>query len=196
MSILSQLKCPVFAVEGVPNLSEDDYRIVVDGLVKEQKLFTFNDIKNMRFSRINSRLTSVSLWSVRANWDGVTWNDFMKYIEPDPKADHVNFYSYSGYTTAVPLSDLSYPKVMLVYGVDGEPLEPEYGGPLRMVVPNLWGYKSCKWLVRIEFIQGMIGGFWEDRGYTRSGIIEPTTVLDVNTKTRRKISGGGEVTEF
>jgi len=196
MSILSKLKCPVFAVEGVPNLSEDDYRIVVDGLVKEKKLFTFNDIKNMPFSRINSRLTSVSLWSVRANWDGVTWDDFLKYIEPDTKADHVNFYSYSGYTTAVSLSDLSYQKVMLVYGVDGEPLEPDYGGPLRMVVPNLWGYKSCKWLVRIEFIKSMIGGFWEDRGYTRSGIIEPTTVLDVNTKTRRKIIGGGEVTEF
>jgi DMSO/TMAO reductase YedYZ molybdopterin-dependent catalytic subunit len=196
MSILSRLDCPVFAVEGVPNLSENDYIVTVDGLVKEDKSFSLSEIKKMPFSRINSRLTSVSQWSVRADWDGVTWNDFIKNIELDPEADHANFYSYSGYTTAIPLKELIYPKVMLVYAVDGEPLESEYGGPLRMVVPNLWGYKSCKWLQRIEFIHGMIGGFWEDRGYTRSGIIEPTTVIDMNTKTQRKIKGGGEVTEF
>ena len=196
MSILSKLDCPVFAVEGVPNLSEKDYIVTVDGLVKEEKSFSLSEIKNMPFSRINSRLTSVSQWSVRADWDGVAWNDFIKYIELDPRADHANFYSYSGYTTAIPLKELNYPKVMLVYAVDGEPLESEYGGPLRMVVPNLWGYKSCKWLQRIEFIHGMIGGFWEDRGYTRSGIIESTTVIDMNTKTQRKIKGGGEVTEF
>jgi DMSO/TMAO reductase YedYZ molybdopterin-dependent catalytic subunit len=196
MSILSRLDCPVFAVEGVPNLSEKDYIVTVDGLVKEDKSFSLSEIKKMPFSRINSRLTSVSQWSVRADWDGVAWNDFIKNIEIDPEADHANFYSYSGYTTAIPLKELIYPKVMLVYAVDGEALESEYGGPLRMVVPNLWGYKSCKWLQRIEFIHGMIGGFWEDRGYTRSGIIESTTVIDMNTKTQRKIKGGGEVTEF
>lgn len=197
MSILSRLKCPVFAAEGIPDIPEEDYILVVNGLIKRKRTFSLSEIKQMPFSRINSRLTSVSGWSVRADWDGVTWNDFVKEIEPDPEADHVNFHSYGGgYTTAVSLKDLSYSKVMLVYAVEGEPLELEYGGPLRMIVPNLWGYKSCKWLMRIEFINGIVGGYWEDRGYTRSGIIEPCTVLDINTRTRRKIRGGGEVTEF
>ena len=84
---------------------------------------------------------------------------------------------------------------MLVYGVAGEALETEYGGPLRTVIPNLWGYKSCKWLVRIEFCNEMLGGYWEDRGYTRSGIIEPGTILDINTRTKRQIKGD-EITEF
>jgi DMSO/TMAO reductase YedYZ molybdopterin-dependent catalytic subunit len=95
----------------------------------------------------------------------------------------------------VPLKDLENPRVLLAYEVNGEPIELEYGGPLRMVIPNLWGYKSCKWLGRIDFMSHMEGGYWEDRGYTRSGIIEPGSTLDMNTKTRRPITGG-EVTEF
>ena len=64
-----------------------------------------------------------------------------------------------------------------------------------MVIPNLWGYKSCKWLSVIEFIREEEGGYWEDRGYTWSGVIEPGFTLDINTKTRRPIKGG-EITEF
>jgi DMSO/TMAO reductase YedYZ molybdopterin-dependent catalytic subunit len=64
-----------------------------------------------------------------------------------------------------------------------------------MVIPNLWGYKSCKWLGKIEFINQEEGGYWEDRGYTRSGLIESGITFDMNTKTRRPIKGG-EVTEF
>jgi DMSO/TMAO reductase YedYZ molybdopterin-dependent catalytic subunit len=64
-----------------------------------------------------------------------------------------------------------------------------------MVIPNLWGYKSCKWLGKIDFIDQMEGGYWEDRGYTRSGMIEPGFTLDINTQTRKPISGG-EVLDF
>jgi len=122
-------------------------------------------------------------------------DDFIKEIQLEEGANHATFYSHGGYTTTVSLKDLGNPRVMLVYGVAGEPLEIEYGGPLRTVIPNLWGYKSCKWLVRIEFCAEMRGGYWEDRGYTRSGIIEPCTILDINTRTRRQIKGG-EITEF
>jgi DMSO/TMAO reductase YedYZ molybdopterin-dependent catalytic subunit len=100
-----------------------------------------------------------------------------------------------GYRTTVSLKDLENPRVLLAYGVNGDPIEAEYGGPLRMVIPNLWGYKSCKWLGKIEFINQEEGGYWEDRGYTRSGLIEPGFTLDINTQTRRPIQGG-EVTEF
>jgi DMSO/TMAO reductase YedYZ molybdopterin-dependent catalytic subunit len=100
-----------------------------------------------------------------------------------------------GYSTAVLSKDLENPRVLLAYGVNGDSIEAEYGGPLRMVVPNLWGYKSCKWVGKIEFINQEEGGYWEDRGYTRSGMIEPGYTLDINTQTRRPIRGG-EVTEF
>jgi len=112
-----------------------------------------------------------------------------------PQAAYVTFTSVGGYDTSMPLAVLN-DRVMLVYAVDGEPLEAEYGGPLRMLVPHLWGYKSCKWLSSIEFHKEERGGFWENRGYTRSGTIEPGLTLDINTRTERPIRGGGEVTEF
>jgi DMSO/TMAO reductase YedYZ molybdopterin-dependent catalytic subunit len=147
-------------------------------------------------SNVNCRLTSVSGWSVRADWEGIKWSDFLREITVNAEANHVRFSTVGRvYTTVVSCKDLENPRILLAYGVNGEPIEPDYGGPLRMVIPNLWGYKSCKWLGEVDFIDQMEGGYWEDRGYTRSGMIEPGFTFDINTKTRRPIKGG-EITEF
>lgn len=196
MSILRELGVPVFKAGGMPMIDLSTYVLSVTGFVKEGRNFSWDQILRMPKSRINCRLTSVSGWSVRANWEGTKWNDFISEMQINPEANHVRFTSVGeGYSTTVSLRDLEHPGALLAYGVDGEPIEPEYGGPLRMVIPNLWGYKSCKWLGRIEFVDHMEGGYWEDRSYPRSGLIEPGFTLDINTRTRRPISGG-EVTEF
>ena len=196
MSILKDLNVPAFKAGGMPMIDLPDYSLSVGGLVKEEKHFSWQEILAMPKSRVNCRLTSVSGWSVRADWEGIQWNDFLKQILVDSKANHARFTSVGGaYSTAVSFKDLENLRVLLAYNVDGNPIEAEYGGPLRMVIPNLWGYKSCKWLGRIEFINQEEGGYWEDRGYTRSGMIEPGFTMDVNTKTRRPIQGG-EITEF
>jgi len=196
MSTLRDLGTPIFKAGGMPAIDLQTYVLSVGGLVNEERNFSWQEIFAMPKSIVNCRLTSVSGWSVRANWEGIKWGDFIKKITVDAKANHARFTTVGGgYTTVVSCKDLEHPRVLLAYGVNGEPIEPSYGGPLRMVIPNLWGYKSCKWLGRIEFIDQMEGGYWEDRGYTRSGIIEPGFTLDINTKTRRPIRGG-EVTEF
>jgi DMSO/TMAO reductase YedYZ molybdopterin-dependent catalytic subunit len=74
--------------------------------------------------------------------------------------------------------------------VGGEPIEFEYGGPIRMVIPNLWGYKSCKWLKRIHFMNEYIQGTWESNGYEDRGLIEPCMCEDVNTGKHFRITGG------
>ncbi|UCG13063.1 MAG: molybdopterin-dependent oxidoreductase [Deltaproteobacteria bacterium] len=196
MSILSKLRTPVFKAGGMPEIDPETYTLEVDGLVAEPKSLSWNDIKAMPYSVANGRLTSVSGWSVRADWGGVRWRDFLEYISPLPEATHVTFTSVGGgYSTTVALKDLDTPRVILTYEVNKEPLEPEYGGLLRMVIPNLWGYKSCKWLGRVELTDRMKGGYWEDRGYSREANIEPGITLDVNTGDRRSISGG-EVMDF
>jgi DMSO/TMAO reductase YedYZ molybdopterin-dependent catalytic subunit len=196
MSILKDLGVPVFKAGGMPAIDLQTYILSVGGLVKEECRFSWQEILDMPKSRANCRLTSVSGWSVRADWEGVRWNDFIRKITVDAKGNHVRFSAMGdAYMTAVSRKDLENPRILLVYGVDGEPLDPDYGGPLRMVIPNLWGYKSCKWLGKIDFIDQMEGGYWEDRGYTRSGVIEPGFTFDINTKTRRAISGG-EVLDF
>lgn len=195
MSILTRLNTPVFKAEGIPSIDEETFRLNVWGLTEGEYQFTLAEIKEMPFTRLNARLTSVSGWSVRAMWEGVLWKDFIKQIRLMPVANYVTFSSVGGYDTNIALNQLD-ERVMLVYAVDGEPLETEYGGPLRMLVPHLWGYKSCKWLHDIEFTDSERGGFWEDRGYTRSGTIEQGMTLDINSRTERPIQGAREVTEF
>lgn len=196
MSFLRDLKVPIFKAGGMPVIDLHTYVLVVGGLVKEERHFSWEEILAKPKSRVNCRLTSVSGWSVRADWEGIKWSDFLKQVSVDSKANHVRLSAIGGgYSTVVSCEDLENPRVLLAYGVNGDPIEPEYGGPLRMVLPNLWGYKSCKWLGRIDFISQMEGGYWEDRGYTRSGMIEPGFTFDLNTKTRRPIKGG-EVIEF
>ncbi len=196
MSILKDLRISAFKVGGMPVIDLPNYFLFVGGPVKEEKHFSWQETLAMPKSWVNCRLTSVSGWSVRADWEGIQWSDFMKQILIDSETSHVRFTSAGGgYRTTVSLKDLENPRVLLAYGVNGNPIEAEYGGPLRMVVPNLWGYKSCKWLGKIEFIDQEEGGYWEDRGYSRSGAIEPGFTLDMNTKNRRPIPGG-EVTEF
>jgi DMSO/TMAO reductase YedYZ molybdopterin-dependent catalytic subunit len=196
MSILKELGVPIFKAGGMPTIDIQTYVLSVGGRVEKEYQFSWQEILAMPKSRVNCRLTSVSGWSVRADWEGIRWGDFLKQISVYNEANHVQFSTVGGgYTTVVSCKDLEHPRVLLAYGVKGDPIEPEYGGPLRMVIPNLWGYKSCKWLEKIDFISQMKGGYWEDRGYTRSGIIEPGVTLDINTKTQRPISGG-EVTGF
>lgn len=196
MSVLSRLRVPSFAAEGVPEVDEARYTLRVEGLVSEPLAFSIEEIKKLPMNTVNARLTSVSGWSVRAHWQGVLWKDFLGSLSLLPEANHATFISLGEvYSTTVSLRDLNHPGVVICYAVDGEPLEVAYGGPLRMVIPHLYGYKSAKWLIKIELTDHMRGGYWEDRGYSRSGIIEPGTTLDINTRIRRPIKGG-EVIDF
>jgi DMSO/TMAO reductase YedYZ molybdopterin-dependent catalytic subunit len=195
MSRLTDLRVPVFLAEGKPRVDIAAWRLQVGGLIENPGDFSLAEIRALPFSRVDARLTSVSGWSVRVNWEGVLFTDFLKQFALQPGASHVTFSSIGGYDSTVALSDLRHPRVLLCYAVEGEPLEIEYGGPCRMIVPNLWGYKSVSCLARIELTDAMKGGYWEDRGYPRDAIIEPGTTLDINTHQHRRIKGG-EVTDF
>jgi len=197
VSILKQLGTPVFYVEGVPGgVTRQNYRLRVDGLVEgAPRSFSFADIEAMERSTVDARLTSVSGWSVRADWQGVRFSDFERRLALKPAATDVLFTSFGGYTTSVPLEELRYEKVLVCFKVGGEYLEPEYGGPVRMFVPQLWGYKSAKGLSRMTFHDHVVAGYWESRGYTEAAAIEPGVTFDVNTGKRREIPGG-EVTGF
>src|SRR3990172_648595 len=158
MSILKRLNVPVFKAGGAPEISESTYRLNISGMVEKSLVYSLEDIKQMPFASVSARLLSVSGWSVRTVWEGVLWREFIKNVNPLPQATHAAFISVDGgYNTTISLADLDHPRVMLVYGVEGEKLEPEYGGPLRMVIPHLYGYKSAKWLGTIEFTDSKIG---------------------------------------
>jgi len=139
MSILKDLKVPVFKAGGMPTTDLRSCSLLVGGLVERVRQFSWHEILAMPRSRVNCRLTSVSGWSVRADWEGIRWEDFLREIVVLSKADHVRLSPSEGATRPRwPMTDLRHPRVLLAYNVNGEPIEPEYGGPLRMVIPNLW----------------------------------------------------------
>lgn len=196
MSILAQLKTPVFAAEGVLNLNPSTFRLEVDGLIKQPVSFSLEDLKQQfPHSTVNRRLTSVSGWSVRAEWNGILWHDFCRALDVQERARYVLFASPAGYSTVVWLKDLASGEALLTWAVGNEPLEAEYGGPLRVVIPQLWGYKSCKWLCKVHFLDKYRTGYWELRGYSHRALIEPGETFDVNSSKYRQISGG-EVIDF
>jgi DMSO/TMAO reductase YedYZ molybdopterin-dependent catalytic subunit len=196
MTILKDLETPIFAAEGVPpEAHQGEWKLRVDGLVQREALLDLDQVRALGQVTLSSRITSVSGFSVRADWNGLPWRTFIDAFPPTEGAAHVVFRSVAGYDANLTLEQLDHPRVMLAWGVGGEPLEPEYGGPLRMVIPHVWGYKSCKWLARITFTDRLTPGYWESRGYSVTGEIEPGITLDVNTGSKRRIKGG-EVTEF
>ena len=196
MTILKELGVPAFFAEGRNPIDPSSWRLEVKGLLRETRSFRLEEIMALPQKTVDARLTSVSGWSVRADWTGVLFTEFVDDLSLDDRATHATFSSVGGYDSTLSLENLRKPKVMLCHGVGGKPLDYEYGGPLRLLVPHLWGYKSVKWLASIEFTDEMRGGFWEDRGYTRDAEIEPGVTFDINTRKKRSIRGGGEVTEF
>jgi len=166
------------------------------GLVEKPVTLTCEEILSLPKSITDTRLTSVSGWSVRGKWGGVRLSDLLALAELKPEATHVQFTSYRKiYTTCIPLDVTLKEHTLLAYEFDGEPLDSTYGGPVRIFCPYLWGYKSAKSVVAISLEDHSIPGYWEVRGYPDDAQITARRVLDVNTQRWRHILGG-EVVEF
>lgn len=198
MAEKDEMRWPLYAAEGMPRIDAAAWRLRIDGLVEEPVEVSLEDLKKLPREVKSMRLTSVTGWSARADWEGAPMREVLKIARPKPSASHVKFHSAGGrtvYTSTVALKELEYPNAMFVYGVNGRPLTLEEGGPARPLFPQLWGYKSVKWPVRMEFTDRMEDGYWESRGYPCDAPIQPGTILDINSGKRRRIKGG-EITEF
>jgi DMSO/TMAO reductase YedYZ molybdopterin-dependent catalytic subunit len=103
------------------------------------------------------------------SWSGVSVAELIERAEPNPGATHLMAHSYGGYTTNMPLSDVTEHPALIAHSVDGTPLEPDHGGPARLLVPHLYLWKSAKWIERLELLEGDELGFWERNGYHHRG---------------------------
>jgi len=197
MSKLSDMHTPIFWAEGHPGpLSAEGWQVELGGLVEQPITLTYEEILALPKSIADARLTSVSRWSVRGKWGGVRLGDLLAVAGIGPGAIHVQFISYRGiYTTCIPLDVALKERTLLAYEFDGELLDADYGGPVRVFCPYLWGYKSAKSVVAITLEDHSIPGYWEVRGYPDDAQIMPRRVHDVNTHRWRHIPGG-EVIEF
>jgi len=198
MSRLKDLNTPIFWVEGHPGkLNRDDWIIEVKGLCKVPKKFTWQEIIEMPKSISDARLTSVSGFSVKGKWGGVRVKDLINVVQAKPEVKFIRFWSYRMiYDTSIPIEIALREKTLLAYEFDTEYLEEDYGGPIRLFCPYLWGYKSAKSIVKIEFMDHYVSGFWEKRGYPDDALITEGLVRDLNQGGRLRPIPNGEVIKF
>lgn len=188
MSKLGELNTPVFWVEGHPGtLDRDGWEIEVTGLCENPLILSWDDLMRLPKTVADARLTSVTRFSVRGRWGGVKISDILKEVKPFPDVKYCRFWSVKKiYDTSIPIETALKDKTLLAYEFEGELLDEDYGGPVRGFCPYLWGYKSAKSVIKVEFMDHYISGFWEKRGYTDEAIITPGMVRDMNDGGRLK----------
>ena len=161
---------PVLDLGLQPTVSTEEWRLTVDGLVDHPMTWDWATFRALPVFRDVSDIHCVTAWSRFDNaWEGVSARDILAAVEPKPDARFVMFHSYDDYTTNLPLAEFGEPDVLLAYSWQGRPLPREHGGPVRVVVPKLYFWKSAKWIRRIELVAEDRPGFWELRGYHDHG---------------------------
>jgi DMSO/TMAO reductase YedYZ molybdopterin-dependent catalytic subunit len=164
-------KWPVLDAGGPPEIDQSKWEFDVSGLVKSPMKWTWKEFQTLPRVSVKSDFHCVTRWSRLDNeWEGVSAREIMKRVEVDPKANYVLVHAYDGgFTTNMPLTDFSAEDVLFADTHDGQPLTIEHGGPLRLVIPRLYAWKSAKWVRGVEFLEHDQAGYWEDLGYHMRG---------------------------
>jgi DMSO/TMAO reductase YedYZ molybdopterin-dependent catalytic subunit len=164
------LKWPVLQYGSVPQVDLATWDFKIAGSVERPVRLTWADFNKLPRTQTLSDIHCVTRWSRFDNrWEGVLFSDVVKLATPKPSAHFVMVQAEQGYTANVPLDDLMRPTTLFALKHDGEPLVPEHGYPLRLVVPHLYFWKSVKWVCGIELLPADAPGFWEQNGYNMCG---------------------------
>jgi len=160
-------KWPVLDAQGPPRIDIDTWTLGISGLVKSELSFDWKEFRALPRVRVFADMHCVTRWSRLGNvWEGVATREILRRAEALPEARFVVVHGYDhGFTTNVPLEALASDDVLLADTHDGQPISLEHGGPLRLVVPRLYAWKSAKWVKRIELVSEDEPGFWERAGY-------------------------------
>ncbi|HJW01932.1 MAG TPA: sulfite oxidase-like oxidoreductase [Azospira sp.] len=157
---------PVLDLGLRPEVSHDNWQLRLFGLVAEEVCLDWDALLRLPQVQVTSDFHCVTTWSqLDMGWEGVLARDVVALAGPLTEARFVTLHSYDGYTTNLPLAALLDDDVLVAHGLDGGPLAYEHGGPVRLVVPKRYGWKSAKWLSGIEFTAADQPGYWEVRGY-------------------------------
>ncbi|HET9030025.1 MAG TPA: molybdopterin-dependent oxidoreductase [Candidatus Aquilonibacter sp.] len=177
-----------FRTNGLPTPSDSSYqemvargfapyRLVIDGAVERRRAYSLAQLRGMQQTTQITRHDCVEGWSAIGKWSGVPLRDILADVRPRADAKYAVFYCMdkddqnTPYYESLDLHEASHPQTLLALRLNDAPLDPDHGAPVRLRVPTQLGYKSAKWVNRIEFVGsfGTIysghGGYWEDQGY-------------------------------
>jgi DMSO/TMAO reductase YedYZ molybdopterin-dependent catalytic subunit len=161
---------PVLTAEVTPKLDLATWSFRVEGLVERPSSWTWDEIHDLTPGTYEGDIHCVTTWSKLAmTFAGVSVDTLLEVASPLPAATHVMAFSHTGYTTNLPLDDVTGGKAWVAWDVDGQPLPRDHGGPARLLVPHLYFWKSAKWVAGLRLLDQDEPGFWEVRGYHDRG---------------------------
>ncbi len=164
-------KWPVLDAYGPPRVDLKTWRLEITGLVEQPLSYGWEEFRDLPRVKVFSDFHCVTRWSRLGNlWEGVSTAEILRRARPQPAAKFVVAHGYDhGWTTNLPFAHFVSEDVLLADTHDGRPISAEHGGPLRLIVPRLYAWKSAKWVRGIEFLAQDHPGFWEEGGYHNIG---------------------------
>jgi DMSO/TMAO reductase YedYZ molybdopterin-dependent catalytic subunit len=159
---------PVLSAGPTPRLTTAEWEFTILTEAGQEHRWSWSELLELPYETPHVDIHCVTKWSkLGTDWQGVSMDVLLADVETT--ADYALAYSYGGYTTNLPLEDLLDGKAWIVHRFDGEDLEPEHGGPARLLVPHLYLWKSAKWVRGLNLLTEDEPGFWETAGYHNYG---------------------------
>ena len=161
---------PQLENDGIPNIDLDDWSLSISGEIENPVTLSYADFSALHQEKVFSDVHCVTRWTRLGNlWAGVGSQTLTELAALKPTARYVIISAYANFTTNLELADFLQEDVIFATKHDGDPLSAGHGGPMRLVVPQLYFWKSAKWVTGIEFTAEDHPGFWETRGYNNHG---------------------------
>ena len=157
---------PVLSAGPTPRVALEQWTFSIEGLVRAPVKWTWQQFLQLPSQMFTVDISCVTKWTkLDTSWKGVSLDTLLAHVELDRKAMFLTAFSFDGYTTNLPITDVINGQAFVAYEYDGKPLTPEHGGPARLVVPHLYFWKSAKWVRGLRLMEKDKAGFWESAGY-------------------------------
>jgi DMSO/TMAO reductase YedYZ molybdopterin-dependent catalytic subunit len=161
---------PVLSAEATPKIDPTEWTFTVEGHVEQPTTWSWDEMHALPPSTYSGDIHCVTTWSkLGMEFVGVSIDTLFDVARPRADATHVLAYSTTGYTTNLPLTDVTGGKAWVAFTADGAPLSRDHGGPARLLVPHLYFWKSAKWVAGLRVLDHDEPGFWERNGYHDRG---------------------------
>ncbi|HEY5902581.1 MAG TPA: sulfite oxidase-like oxidoreductase, partial [Anaerolineales bacterium] len=161
---------PVLSAGPTPHTPLEKWSFSIEGLVKDKAAWTWEQFLALPMQTFVVDISCVTKWThLDMKWEGVSLDTLLEHVDLDRRAMFLTAFSDGGYTTNVPLTDVINGQAFVALKYDDKPLEPEHGGPARLVVPHLYFWKSAKWVRGLRLMEKDQRGFWESLGYHNRG---------------------------
>ena len=163
-------KFPTMTFGSIPQIDLDEWELKIFGSITKEITLKWSDLQKLPKYKLTSAFHCVTQWSkINNEWEGILISTLIEFCDIKDFPNNITVHCYGGYTTNVQYTTLNENKAVLAYQHDQTALTPEHGGPLRLILPERYAWKSAKWINGLEFTKEDKPGFWESRGYHMEG---------------------------